>query len=75
MSEMWIAGCIDDVADNVKSPEKSFVLGWPTENFVASFRCASSYSKLNDLTLFTVHSFRGRGGRRGGGVRLLGIAT
>jgi hypothetical protein len=39
---MWLSGCIEDVADNVKAPEKSFVLGWPTENFVASFRCDSS---------------------------------
>jgi hypothetical protein len=42
LNEMWLSGCIEDVADNVKAPEKSFVLGWPTENFVASFRCDSS---------------------------------
>ncbi|XP_028411869.1 uncharacterized protein LOC114534603 [Dendronephthya gigantea] len=45
LSEMWVAGCIDDVAENVKSPEKSFVLGWPTENFVATFSSVEEKEK------------------------------
>ncbi|XP_039262495.2 uncharacterized protein LOC120338538 isoform X1 [Styela clava] len=40
--ELWIASCIDDVTEVAKSPEKSFVIGWPTENFVATFSSPES---------------------------------
>nr|XP_046260288.1 rho GTPase-activating protein 20 [Scatophagus argus] len=35
--EMWTASCIEEVCEGSTSPERSFVMGWPTCNFVATF--------------------------------------
>ncbi|XP_045408538.1 rho GTPase-activating protein 20-like [Lemur catta] len=37
LTDMWPASCVDEVGDGKSSAMKSFVLGWPTENFVATF--------------------------------------
>ncbi|XP_043490789.1 uncharacterized protein LOC122516762 isoform X1 [Polistes fuscatus] len=54
MSELWLtAGHIDDVAETSKSPETSFVLGWPTTNVVATFMTAAArdlwWGRLTEL--------------------------
>ncbi|XP_053397024.1 uncharacterized protein LOC123551571 isoform X3 [Mercenaria mercenaria] len=36
--ELWIADCIDDVTEITRPTERSFVIGWPTTNYVATFR-------------------------------------
>ncbi|KAF7645366.1 hypothetical protein LDENG_00205900, partial [Lucifuga dentata] len=35
--EMWTAGCLEEVCEGSTSPERSFVMGWPTYNCVATF--------------------------------------
>ncbi|XP_061697840.1 rho GTPase-activating protein 20-like isoform X2 [Syngnathoides biaculeatus] len=35
--EMWTAACVEEVCEGSTSPERSFVLGWPTCNYVATF--------------------------------------
>ncbi|XP_068185667.1 rho GTPase-activating protein 20 isoform X2 [Antennarius striatus] len=35
--EMWMASCIEEVCEGSTNPERSFVIGWPTCNCVASF--------------------------------------
>ncbi|KAJ8350945.1 hypothetical protein SKAU_G00260750 [Synaphobranchus kaupii] len=35
--EMWTAGCIEDVCEGTMHPDRSFVMGWPTCNCVATF--------------------------------------
>ncbi|KAL1022144.1 hypothetical protein UPYG_G00022740 [Umbra pygmaea] len=35
--EMWTAQCMDEVCESSTSPERSFVMGWPTFNCVAIF--------------------------------------
>uniref|UniRef100_A0A672GU22 Rho GTPase-activating protein 20 n=1 Tax=Salarias fasciatus TaxID=181472 RepID=A0A672GU22_SALFA len=37
VGEMWTAGCMEEVCEGSTNPEKSFVLGWPTCNCVATF--------------------------------------
>lgn len=38
VSEMWLSpGPLDEVAEITKSPNTSFILGWPTTNVVATF--------------------------------------
>ncbi|KAJ7385648.1 hypothetical protein OS493_013674 [Desmophyllum pertusum] len=37
VSEIWLASCLDDVCESTKAADKSFVIGWPTTNFVAAF--------------------------------------
>lgn len=36
--ELWIADCIDDITELTRPTDKSFVIGWPTTNYVATFR-------------------------------------
>ncbi|XP_069568863.1 uncharacterized protein [Brachyistius frenatus] len=38
--EMWTAGCTDEVCEGSTNPERSFVMGWPTYNCVATFSSA-----------------------------------
>ncbi|XP_028998891.1 rho GTPase-activating protein 20-like isoform X2 [Betta splendens] len=37
MCEMWTASCMEEVCEGSTSPERSFVMGWPTCNCVAVF--------------------------------------
>ncbi|KAG7463612.1 hypothetical protein MATL_G00178490 [Megalops atlanticus] len=37
VSEMWTATCMEEVCEGSTSPERSFVMGWPTFNCVATF--------------------------------------
>ena len=36
--EMWLSDCMEEVCEGSTSPERSFVLGWPTCNYVVTFR-------------------------------------
>lgn len=38
LTDMWTASCVDEVGEGNTNAMKSFVLGWPTVNFVATFR-------------------------------------
>ncbi|XP_031778904.1 rho GTPase-activating protein 20 isoform X2 [Nasonia vitripennis] len=54
ISELWLtANHIDEVAETNKSPETSFVLGWPTSNVVVSFMTAAArdlwWGRLSEL--------------------------
>ncbi|XP_029315563.1 rho GTPase-activating protein 20 [Cottoperca gobio] len=35
--EMWTASCLEEVCEGSTNPERSFVMGWPTCNSVATF--------------------------------------
>uniref|UniRef100_A0A250Y6Z8 Rho GTPase-activating protein 20 n=1 Tax=Castor canadensis TaxID=51338 RepID=A0A250Y6Z8_CASCN len=37
LSDMWTASCVDEVGEGNTHAVRSFVLGWPTVNFVATF--------------------------------------
>ncbi|XP_048199761.1 rho GTPase-activating protein 20 [Perognathus longimembris pacificus] len=37
LTDMWTANCVDEVGEGHTNATKSFVLGWPTVNFVATF--------------------------------------
>ncbi|XP_070567482.1 rho GTPase-activating protein 20-like isoform X2 [Ptychodera flava] len=41
VSELWTACCLDVVCESNKSTDKSFVLGWPTTNYVVTFPSAA----------------------------------
>ncbi|KAK7926196.1 hypothetical protein WMY93_008506 [Mugilogobius chulae] len=43
--EMWTAGCLEEVSEGTTSPDRSFVLGWPTSNCVAVFGSAELKEK------------------------------
>ncbi|CAG5865300.1 unnamed protein product [Menidia menidia] len=50
--EMWTAGCMEEVCEGSTSPERSFVVGWPTCNSVATF----SSEDLKDKWLALISS-------------------
>ncbi|XP_075054989.1 rho GTPase-activating protein 20 [Mixophyes fleayi] len=37
VGEMWIASCMEEVCEGSTYPERSFVIGWPITNCVATF--------------------------------------
>lgn len=47
--EMWTAGCMDEVCEGSTNPERSFVMGWPTCNCVATFSSAEQKEKWLSL--------------------------
>nr|XP_012608002.1 rho GTPase-activating protein 20-like isoform X2 [Microcebus murinus] len=53
LSDMWTASCVDEVEDGKSNAMKSFVLGWPTQNLVATF--TSPEQKDTWLTLLQRH--------------------
>ncbi|KAM6934960.1 rho GTPase-activating protein 20-like [Xenentodon cancila] len=50
--EMWTAHCMEEVCEGSTNPERSFVMGWPTCNCVATF----SSEELRDKWLALVNS-------------------
>ncbi|KAK2856806.1 hypothetical protein Q5P01_005541 [Channa striata] len=47
--EMWIASCMEEVCEGSTNPERSFVMGWPTCNCVATFSSAEQKEKWLSL--------------------------
>ncbi|XP_070711743.1 rho GTPase-activating protein 20-like [Pempheris klunzingeri] len=47
--EMWTAGCTDEVCEGSTNPERSFVMGWPTCNCVATFSSAEQKERWLSL--------------------------
>ncbi|XP_071400411.1 rho GTPase-activating protein 20-like [Centroberyx affinis] len=47
--EMWTAGCMEEVCEGSTNPERSFVMGWPTCNCVATFSSAEQKEKWLSL--------------------------
>ncbi|XP_025922163.1 rho GTPase-activating protein 20-like [Apteryx rowi] len=40
LSEIWTSTCLCEVTEKKMSPENSFVIGWPTTNYVVTFSSA-----------------------------------
>ncbi|XP_019570871.2 rho GTPase-activating protein 20 isoform X1 [Rhinolophus sinicus] len=49
LSDMWTASCVDEVGEGNTNAMKSFVLGWPTVNFVATFSSPEQKDKWLSL--------------------------
>ncbi|XP_004856582.1 rho GTPase-activating protein 20 isoform X1 [Heterocephalus glaber] len=49
LTDMWTASCVDEVGEVNTSAMKSFVLGWPTVNFVATFSSPEQKDKWLSL--------------------------
>ncbi|XP_070605856.1 rho GTPase-activating protein 20 isoform X2 [Erythrolamprus reginae] len=45
LSEMWTASCLEEVCESSTNADRSFVLGWPTTNCVASFSSVEQKEK------------------------------
>ncbi|XP_074072740.1 rho GTPase-activating protein 20 [Macrotis lagotis] len=49
LSDMWTASCVDEVGEGNTNTMKSFVLGWPIVNFVATFSSPEQKDKWLSL--------------------------
>ncbi|XP_010608955.1 rho GTPase-activating protein 20 [Fukomys damarensis] len=49
LTDMWTASCVDEVGEVNTNATKSFVLGWPTVNFVATFSSPEQKDKWLSL--------------------------
>lgn len=49
LADMWTASCVDEVGEGNTNALKSFVLGWPTVNFVATFSSPEQKDKWLSL--------------------------
>ncbi|KAL1781769.1 rho GTPase-activating protein 20 [Sigmodon hispidus] len=49
LTDMWTASCVDEVGEGSMNALKSFVLGWPTVNFVATFSSPEQKDKWLSL--------------------------
>uniref|UniRef100_A0A8C7XDG0 Rho GTPase-activating protein 20 n=1 Tax=Oryzias sinensis TaxID=183150 RepID=A0A8C7XDG0_9TELE len=49
--EMWTANCMEEVCEGSTNPDRSFVMGWPTCNYVATF----SSEELKDKWLALIN--------------------
>ncbi|XP_053451891.1 rho GTPase-activating protein 20 [Nycticebus coucang] len=49
LTDMWTASCVDEVGEGNTNAMKSFVLGWPTLNFVATFSSPEQKDKWLSL--------------------------
>ncbi|CAL8267271.1 unnamed protein product [Lota lota] len=47
--EMWLSDCMEEVCEGSTSPERSFVLGWPTCNSVVTFSSSDLKEKWLQL--------------------------
>ncbi|KAK5860726.1 hypothetical protein PBY51_022187 [Eleginops maclovinus] len=56
--EMWTATCLEEVCEGSTNPERSFVMGWPTCNCVATF--SSEEHKDNWLALIKSRILEGK---------------
>ncbi|XP_071981642.1 uncharacterized protein [Engystomops pustulosus] len=45
LSEMWISTSLGEVSEKKHCPEDSFVIGWPTTNYVVSFSSSETKEK------------------------------
>ncbi|XP_012585406.1 PREDICTED: rho GTPase-activating protein 20 [Condylura cristata] len=55
LSDMWTASCVDEVGEGNTNTLKSFVLGWPTVNFVATFSSPEQKDKWLSLLQRYIH--------------------
>ncbi|XP_054448182.1 rho GTPase-activating protein 20 [Pteronotus mesoamericanus] len=49
LSDMWTASCVDEVGEGNTDAMRSFVVGWPTVNFVATFSSPEQKDKWLSL--------------------------
>ncbi|XP_027270909.1 rho GTPase-activating protein 20 isoform X2 [Cricetulus griseus] len=49
LTDMWTASCVEEVGEGNTNTLKSFVLGWPTVNFVATFSSPEQKDKWLSL--------------------------
>ncbi|XP_031427852.1 uncharacterized protein arhgap20b isoform X2 [Clupea harengus] len=57
LSEMWLASCVEQVSERKLSSKNSFVIGWPTTNYVVTLSSTEAKEKwLSTLKWYIIQS-------------------
>ncbi|XP_063058221.1 uncharacterized protein arhgap20b [Engraulis encrasicolus] len=57
LSEMWLSSCVEQVSERKFSPKNSFVIGWPTTNYVVTLSSSEAKEKwLSTLQWYIIQS-------------------
>ncbi|XP_054852028.1 rho GTPase-activating protein 20-like isoform X2 [Eublepharis macularius] len=58
LSDVWIGSCLNEVSEKKMSPENSFVLGWPTSNFIVTYRSPAVKERWLSMLLWHINEMK-----------------
>nr|XP_006136201.1 rho GTPase-activating protein 20-like [Pelodiscus sinensis] len=58
LSEVWTGSCLNEVSEKKTSPENSFVIGWPTTNYVVSFSSSEEKERWLSTLLWQINEMK-----------------
>ncbi|KAM6413520.1 rho GTPase-activating protein 20-like [Rhynochetos jubatus] len=58
LSEVWTGTCLSEVTEKKMGPENSFVIGWPTINYVVTFSSADTKERWLSALLWHINEVK-----------------
>ncbi|XP_065585259.1 rho GTPase-activating protein 20-like isoform X1 [Cyrtonyx montezumae] len=58
LTEMWTGTCLTEVTEKKMSPENSFIIGWPTINYVVTFSSADTKERWLSALLWHISEMK-----------------
>ncbi|XP_009491483.2 rho GTPase-activating protein 20 [Pelecanus crispus] len=58
LSEVWTGTCLSEVTEKKMGPENSFVIGWPTTNYVVTFSSADVKERWLSALLWHINEIK-----------------
>ncbi|XP_077487676.1 uncharacterized protein LOC144098720 isoform X3 [Amblyomma americanum] len=62
--EMWLSNCLADVSESTRTPDTSFVMGWPTTNVVVTFSSSATRDLWHNQFAQLISEAKDREGRQ-----------
>ncbi|XP_070615713.1 rho GTPase-activating protein 20-like [Erythrolamprus reginae] len=58
LSEIWTGSCLSEVSEKKMSPDTSFVIGWPTVNYVVTFSSSEVKERWLSTLLWHIYEMK-----------------
>ncbi|XP_007435943.1 rho GTPase-activating protein 20-like isoform X1 [Python bivittatus] len=58
LSEVWTGSCLSEVSEKKMSPDTSFVIGWPTINYVITFSSSEVKERWLSMLLWHIYEMK-----------------
>ncbi|XP_070808264.1 rho GTPase-activating protein 20-like [Pituophis catenifer annectens] len=58
LSEVWTGSCLSEVSEKKISPDTSFVIGWPTVNYVVTFSSSEVKERWLSMLLWHIYEMK-----------------
>ncbi|KAK9393736.1 rho GTPase-activating protein 20-like [Crotalus adamanteus] len=58
LSEVWTGSCLSEVSEKKMSPDTSFVIGWPTVNYVVTFSSSEVKERWLSMLLWHIYEMK-----------------